>query len=138
MHIALKAGERLYINGAVLRVDRKTSLELMNNAVFLLENHVLQPHETTTPLRQIYFVLQSMLMDPASADQARDLYLMLVGSAQRTFANRDILAALDDVVDLVEADRAYEAMKLIRGLYPLEAAIMSGGETAAVAETEAA
>ena len=56
MQISLKAGERIYINGAVVRVDRKVSIELMNDVVFLLEAHVLQAEETTTPLRQLYFV----------------------------------------------------------------------------------
>ena len=32
MHITLRAGEKLYLNGAVLRADRKVSIELMNDA----------------------------------------------------------------------------------------------------------
>ena len=52
MKIGLKAGERLFINGAVIRAERKTNIELLNDAVFLLEAHVLQPEEATTPLRQ--------------------------------------------------------------------------------------
>ncbi|MEP3303909.1 MAG: flagellar biosynthesis repressor FlbT, partial [Roseibium sp.] len=59
MKIGLKAGERLFLNGAVIRAERKTQLELMNDAVFLLEGHILQQNEATTPLRQIYFILQS-------------------------------------------------------------------------------
>ena len=42
MHISLRSGERPFLNGAVLRVDRKVTLELLNDATFLLENHVLQ------------------------------------------------------------------------------------------------
>ena len=67
MNITLRAGERIYINGAVLRVDRKATIELLNDATFLLEAHVMQAEDATTPLRQIYFVVQVMLMDPASA-----------------------------------------------------------------------
>ena len=55
MNITLRAGERIYVNGAVLRVDRKATLELMNDATFLLEAHVMQAQDATTPLRQIYF-----------------------------------------------------------------------------------
>ena len=62
MHLNLRAGERVYINGAVVRADRKVSLELMNDATFLLEGHVLQPDEATTPLRQLYFAAQTMLI----------------------------------------------------------------------------
>jgi flagellar protein FlbT len=127
MHIALKAGERLYINGAVIRVDRKTSIELMNNCVFLLENHVLQAHETTTPLRQLYFVLQSMLMDPASASQARGLADVLLASTRKTFLCQQIVGGLAQVDSLMQEGRLFDALKTIRNLYPLEEAIMSGG-----------
>ena len=41
MNITLHAGEKLYINGAVIRVDRKAKIELLNDVTFLLENHVL-------------------------------------------------------------------------------------------------
>ena len=71
MHLTLRAGERLFLNGAVLRTDRKVSLELLNDATFLLENHVLQVEDTTTPLRQLYFAAQAMLMDPQNADASR-------------------------------------------------------------------
>ena len=42
LRITLKANEKIYINGAVIRADRKVSLELLNDVQFLLENHVLQ------------------------------------------------------------------------------------------------
>ncbi|WP_369075704.1 flagellar biosynthesis repressor FlbT, partial [Escherichia coli] len=42
MKITLKPGEKLFLNGAVVRSDKKITLELVNDAVFLLENHVMQ------------------------------------------------------------------------------------------------
>ncbi len=42
MKVSLRAGERIYINGAVLRVDQKVSLELVNDVMFLLEAQVMQ------------------------------------------------------------------------------------------------
>ena len=74
MRLSLRAGERVYVNGAVLRVDRKVSLELLNDATFLLETHVLQAEAATTPLRQLYFAAQTMLITPAQAGPARSLY----------------------------------------------------------------
>lgn len=55
--ITLKGGERIYINGAVLKMDRKVGVELLNEATFLLEQHILQPEGATTPLRQLYFMI---------------------------------------------------------------------------------
>ena len=42
MQIHLKKGEKLYVNGAVIRADHRCSLEFLNNVTFLLENHVMQ------------------------------------------------------------------------------------------------
>lgn len=63
MKISLRAGERVYINGAVLRVDRKVSLELVNDVMFLLEGQVMQAADATTAMRQLYFIVQLMLMN---------------------------------------------------------------------------
>ena len=53
MRFSLKAGERIFINGAVLTVSQKVTLSLLNEARFLLESHVLQVVEATTPMRQL-------------------------------------------------------------------------------------
>ncbi|MDJ0929502.1 flagellar biosynthesis repressor FlbT [Breoghania sp.] len=95
INLVLKTGERLFVNGAVLRFNRKTTVELMSDAVFLLEGHVIQPHETHTPLRQIYFVFQTMLMDPATVETARDLAKSLISAAQKAFSNLESLEGFD-------------------------------------------
>lgn len=125
MKIGLKAGERLFLNGAVLRAERKTNLELMNDAVFLLETHVLQAEDANTPLRQLYFILQTMIMDPAAAGSVQGLFEMMMRSATAVFTSPEILEGLADVSDLAGQSRWFEAMKVIRGLYPVEAAVMS-------------
>ncbi|MEI2385842.1 flagellar biosynthesis repressor FlbT [Breoghania sp. JC706] len=124
INLVLKAGERLFINGAVLRFSRKTTVELMSDAVFLLEGHVIQPHETTTPLRQIYFAFQTMLMDPSTVEPARELAASLIAAAQQTFTNLEILNGLDQVCLLLEAGRYFDAMKIIRSMYGVEETIM--------------
>jgi flagellar biosynthesis repressor protein FlbT len=57
MNITLRAGERFFINGAVIRIDRKATVELLNDVTFLLENHVMQAKDATTLTRQIYFAV---------------------------------------------------------------------------------
>ncbi|WP_024276888.1 flagellar biosynthesis repressor FlbT [Xanthobacter sp. 126] len=125
MHISLKAGEKLFLNGAVLQVDRKVTLELLNDATFLLESHVMQPEDTTTPLRQLYFVAQSLLVDPANADAARGLFFRQLASLVTTFTKPAILMNLDDAGRLVGEGRTFEALKALRGTFPLEEAILN-------------
>jgi flagellar protein FlbT len=130
MRLSLRAGEKIYINGGVLRVDRKVSLELLNDVTFLLESHVIQLADTGTPLRQLYFVVQMMLIDPSTIAAARERFDRMHPALLATFENRQILAGLKEVHALVVDGRHFEALKVLRGLFPIEANILSG-ETAA-------
>jgi len=126
MHISLRAGEKIYINGGVLRVDRKVSLELLNDVTFLLESHVIQAEDAKTPLRQLYFVVQLMLIQPSEAGEARAMFRRLLPLLLTTFENREILAGLKTVDALVAQGRHFEALKTIRGLFAAENSIMFG------------
>ncbi len=122
--IFLKANERIFINGAVIRVDRKVSLELLNDVQFLLENHVLQAEDATTPLRQLYFIVQVMVMSPADKESAIPLFRESLPALITAFSNQKILSELKHVDRLVTEEKYYEALKTIRGLYPVEEAIL--------------
>ena len=129
IRLSLRAGEKIYVNGAVLRVDRKTSIEILNDTTFLLEQHVLQPERATTPLRQLYFVAQTMLMDPANAEGCRLVFEESHRLLSRTFRHPDVLAGLETVARLMQAGRTLETMKAIRALLPIEDRIMAGKRT---------
>lgn len=120
LKVHLRRNERLFLNGAVLRPDRKVTLEFLNDVKFLLEAHVLQEEEATTPLRQLYFIIQSMQMEPATAEMARELYKKALVPLTVNLSNRDILDGLMQVNEMVEADRAFEAMKILRRLFAIE------------------
>jgi flagellar protein FlbT len=124
MNISLRADEKLYINGAVIRVDRKVSIELLNDVTFLLETHVMQAHEATTPLKQIYFVVQIMLMDPAATPGATALSRKLIDAASGTFETSEILAGLKTVDEMIKRSRYFDAMKMLRALFPLEQTVV--------------
>jgi flagellar protein FlbT len=133
MQISLRAGERIYLNGAVVRVDRKVTLELLNDVTFLLESHVLQPEQTTTPLRQLYFVVQTMLMDPARAQPARELFRIVHASMRDSVSSTALLEGMAEAASQVEAGRVFDALRTIRGLYPAEAAILGSADAPSIA-----
>ena len=120
MNITLRAGERFFINGAVIRIDRKASIELLNEVTFLLENHVMQADEATTLVRQIYFAVQIMLMDPTAAPGAAPLARSLVELALQTYRAPEMAAGLKGVAASLARSRNFEALKALRGLFPLE------------------
>lgn len=129
MKISLRAGERIYINGAVLRVDRKVSVELVNDVMFLLEGQVMQASDATTALRQLYFIVQLMLMNPTDVRDAAALYAQHHAALGAVCENGEMLAGLGAVDELVQATRYFEALKRIRALFPVEQAILAGAAT---------
>jgi flagellar protein FlbT len=130
LRISLKSGERIFINGAVLRVDRKVALEFLNDVTFLLENHVLQPEDATTPLRQLYFIAQMMLINPEGKEQSTTLFRKSVSMLLNCFQDDELLAELKRIDGMVVSGRAFDALKAIRGLYPIEERILSNQEMA--------
>ncbi len=125
MHITLRANEKLYVNGAVLRADRKVSLELMNDAVFLLENHIMQEKDATTPLRQWYFIVQMMLMEGQERPANRDMFDRHGAALAAICSDNKMFEGLARVAALVDRKRYFEALKTIRSILPLEDTILN-------------
>lgn len=126
LKITLKANEKIYINGAVIKADRKVSLELLNDVQFLLESHVLQAEAATTPLKQLYFIIQIMLMNPQGATEAREMLRRSMPLLLANFRDEQILTALKNIDRMVAEGQVFEALKALRALYPREAAILEG------------
>lgn len=130
MRINLRAGEKLYLNGAVLRADRKVSLELMNDATFLLEAHVMSPDKATTPLRQLYFIVQTMLMDPSDTAVARSLFRAQSTAMRAAYDDRDVLEELTACEGRVAQDRFFEALRGLRTMFASDDALLGTIEPA--------
>lgn len=137
-HISLKAGERIYINGAVLRVDRKVTLEFLNEVTFLLESHVLQPEQATTPLKQMYYLVQTMLVEPANAALAREMFDRSISQLINFFKRSEVREGLQSVERLIREDRIFEALKRLRLLFPIEAEVLAGPAASPPSEVQRA
>jgi flagellar protein FlbT len=125
MNISLRRGEKIYINGAVFRPDRKVSIELLNDVTFLLENHVMQASDATTPLKQLYFVVQLMLMSPSDTAEPMKSFRHMCVTLNASFQDARILNALALVVANVADNRMFDALRVLRGVFPLETEILN-------------
>lgn len=126
MRITLKANERIFINGAVIRPNKRVTLELMNDATFLLEGHIIHEDQTDTPLKQLYFTAQLILMDPGNSEKAEAVFHEMLGKMLITFSDRDILDGLRECAHLAQEGKMFEILKTIRSLFDKEATIMKG------------
>ena len=129
IRIYLKANEKIFINGAVLQVDRKVAFELLNNATFLLENHVMQKEDANTPMRQLYFVVQMMLMHPIDVEQPMALFKSMTANILRTTKNQELITGIKNVDVEVSTGKYFTGLKLIRELIPIEENILESEDT---------
>lgn len=129
IQISLKAGEKIFVNGAVMRTDRKVKLEFLNDVTFLLENHVMLSEHATTPLKQLYFIVQTMLIDPPAAPALKDMFQQSSDAMKDTLDNETLINGLINIDDLIEGGRTFAALKEIRALFHVEDAILKPHKT---------
>jgi flagellar biosynthesis repressor protein FlbT len=94
--------------------------------MFLLEGQIMQASDATTALRQLYFIVQLMLMNPTDVRDASALYGQHHAALLAVCESQEMLVGLGAVDDLVGATRYFEALKRIRALFPVEQAILAG------------
>jgi flagellar biosynthesis repressor protein FlbT len=119
--IALKAGERLYLNGALIRADRKVTLELLNDAVFLLDAHIMMPEHATTPLQLLYLEVQTLLTDSRTGEAQRQACADAITALKASAATSTVLLGLGAVSEFLATDRALDALKTLRVLIEMDA-----------------
>jgi flagellar biosynthesis repressor protein FlbT len=119
MQIHLKKGEKIYVNGAIIKAEHRCSIELLNNVNFLLESHVMQQERADTPIKQIYFTVQRMLISPEDASTARESYWQLSDSLHSTQVPLLIKALL--ISDsCVKNHKYFDALKILRHLFNVD------------------
>jgi flagellar protein FlbT len=123
--LELKADDLLIINGAPMRVRNKTRIELNGPARFMFGNQIMPPGADTTPARRIYYAIQTAYIGndqerPAAREAARSF---CADFASHT-TSRLAVEILNDAVRAVNADRCYDALKLIRRIIAHEDAVM--------------
>ncbi|MFN0192267.1 MAG: flagellar biosynthesis repressor FlbT [Aestuariivirga sp.] len=138
MLIHLKRNEKLYINGAVVRLDRRGTIQLLNDANFLMENHIMQPEEATTPLKQVYFLVQLMIMDPQNAHLMMELFKVNVAQLRQITNNAELANAVETIEGMVVKGEYFESMKIIRQNFALEKQIAAGASPAGASSKVAA
>jgi flagellar biosynthesis repressor protein FlbT len=138
MLIHLKRNEKLYINGAVIRLDRRGSVELLNDAQFLLENHIMQAEAATTPLRQLYFIVQMMLMDPENANLTACLFQSHVDGLKALTSSADYGDLVGEVCDRVEKGNYFDCLKSLRRGFALDDRLLGPGQKTSHQHEEAA
>lgn len=122
--VTLRPGERIFINGAVIRADGRASFDILNDVPFLREHEIMHAQQTVTPLRQLYYILQTMVMEPNGVETARSVYQDTMRFLPMAFVNPAVLAGLDAIREQVAAGAPLHALRTLQTLIPIEDEIL--------------
>ncbi|HAU29098.1 MAG TPA: hypothetical protein DCW68_03195 [Rhodospirillaceae bacterium] len=117
----LKPGERLAINGAVVRnpADRVLEIEVMNSAALLHEKDVMQPEQADNFMRRIYLYVQLMLLEPenrlAHGEAFEKMHALARHEAEMK-SDGPSLALYEAVADLVRREDYFPALRQIQAV----------------------
>ena len=121
LKIALKAGERIAINGAVIvNGDRRSSLVIENQARVLRERDIIQPEDANTPAKRIYVPIMMMYLDPHMREDMQPEYERRLMEFAGVLSNPEALATCASINAYVANSEYYKALAACRKLIDFE------------------
>ncbi len=101
LRISLRDGEKIVINGAVLRSAGRTDIVIENGAAILRGSDVMSPEEANTPAKRLYFACMLAYLDPANLGryqtQILSLFEDIVNALESPEAKSDCLSFAQNV-----------------------------------------
>ena len=126
LKLKLAAHESLIVNGAVLvNGDFRASLLIRNFTHVMREKDVLREADANTPTRRLYFVVQTMLMQPPPSGALMRTYEELLAQLRDAFVRPENLEILRRVGELVETGDYYKALAALHPLIAYEANLLN-------------
>ncbi len=125
LHITLRDGEKMILNGAVVRAVGRTQLCLENSAAILRGRDVMTPADADTPAKRLYFACMMAYIDPDDIDRHRDSILVLVRDLLTAFQSLEAKAICATFAEKVATSQFYRALADCRWLIAYEAEAMA-------------
>lgn len=120
LRLSLRDGERVVVNGAVLRARGRTELLVENGAAVLRGRDVIAPDEVTTPARALYQALMMAYVDEPRRDAHRDEAAARIRDLHGALESPEARADLLGIVEHAARGEWYGALGRCRSLIAYE------------------
>lgn len=104
LRISLRDGEKMIVNGAVIRATGRTQFVIENQVAILRDREVMRPEGATTPARRLYFACMMAYIDTANLSEHQD----------------EVVARLRDLLGALELEEARAACVRFAGLVAMQ------------------
>lgn len=114
LRLTLKPNEKIVINGCVIRnADRRQTLTIENYADVVRGVDLLDEHEAATPVKKVYFFIQSALLRPEIRKDLMPIIQKHLADLVPIF-NQQIAGHIFEAANHVSARNYYKAMRALR------------------------
>ncbi|AGH49078.1 flagellar biosynthesis repressor FlbT [Sphingomonas sp. MM-1] len=125
LRISLRDGEKIIVNGAVLRAAGRTDLCIENNVTLLRGRDVMSPEEANTPARRLYFACMMAYIDSADQQRHQDAIVTLVQALMEALESPEAKTVCISFAQKVATSDFYRALADCRWLIDYEAEAMA-------------
>jgi len=121
LKLSLKPGEKFVLNGAVLtNGDKRTSLVIQNKACVLREKDIMQPEDSNTPARRIYFPIMMMYLDSEASETYYNDFALRMTEFMGAISNNAALSLCIEISKDVMSGAYYKALMACKKLFDFE------------------
>jgi flagellar biosynthesis repressor protein FlbT len=131
LRLALRHGEKIIVNGAVLSAAGRCEIVVENSATILRGREVMSPHEADTPARRLYFACMLAYIDGAGAAKHGEDIVALLGELIDAFASSEAKTLCVRFAQKVASGDYYKALVDCRKLIDYEGQALGRVERAA-------
>ncbi len=119
--ISLRNGEKMIVNGAVVRASGRVDLVIENRVSILRGREVMSPVEANTPARQLYLACMMAYVDEADRTRHQDRVVAMLGDLMEAFESDAAKRACVEFARLAALGDYYRALGACRTIIDLEA-----------------
>ncbi len=120
LRISLRDGEKVIVNGAVLRSIGRTDLRIENAASVMRGRDVMTPEEANTPARRLYFACMLAYIDEGDLVSHQNEIIACLRQLMDAFEAPEAKAACASFAQKVAVGQFYKALADCRWLIDYE------------------
>lgn len=135
LRISLRDGEKVIVNGAVLRSVGRTDLRVENSAAVIRDRDLMRPDEATTPARRLYFACMMAYIDEGDLLTHQDEIVRLMGELMEALSAPEARSVCVSFAQKVASLLFFKALADCRWLIDYEAEALARIEPATLPQS---
>ena len=125
LRISLRNGERIIVNGSVLRANGRVSFLVENDSAILRDRDVMQADEANTPARRIYFACMLAYIHPERAQDQLQRIAELAGELYAVLAKPELRQSSMNMLEHASQGQFYKALIECRKIMQYETQVLT-------------